>query len=183
MTFKPLHDPTHLYFVTATILGWKHLFTQPPYAQIVLQSLDWHRRHNRWSLFAFVVMPNHLHLIVRPLGDQTISTVLQSFGSYTAHTILARLQQDGRADLLAFFADRRDLDTGKEHQIWLPIEARNIYSLDFLRQKVEYIHNNPVAKHWHLVDHRADYAYSSACFYDTGEPPVIPVDDLGAYIV
>ena len=35
MTFKPLHDPTHLYFVTATVLGWKHLFVQQSYAEIV----------------------------------------------------------------------------------------------------------------------------------------------------
>ena len=108
MTFRPHHDPAHLYFVTATILGWKHLFIDSAYAEIALQSLNWHRRHGRWSLFAFVVMPNHMHFIVRPLGGQTISRVLQSFGSYTAHAILDRLRQDGRADLLAFFAQRQD---------------------------------------------------------------------------
>jgi putative transposase len=183
MTFKPLHDPTHLYFVTATVLGWKHLFVQPPYAEIVLQSLDWHRGHGRWSLFAFVLMPNHAHFIVRPLGEQTISTVLQSFGSYTAHAILDRLEHEGRTDLLAFFAQRQDQDASKQHQIWLPIEAKNVYSVHFLCQKVEYTHNNPVAKHWHLVDDRADYAYSSACFYDRGESPIIAVDDVREWMV
>ena len=183
MTFKPHNDPTHLYFVTATLLGWKQLFIQPAYAGIVHQSLDWHRRNGRWSLFAFVVMPNHAHFIVRPLGEQTISTTLQSFGSYTAHAILDQLRQDGRTDLLAFFAQRHDRDVNKEHQIWLPIEAKNVYSVEFLRQKVEYTHNNPVAKHWHLVDDRADYVYSSACFYDRGETPIIPVDDVREWMV
>jgi putative transposase len=178
VTFKPHHDPTHLYFVTATILGWKHLFVESAYAGIVLQSLDWHRHHNRWSLFAFVVMPNHAHFVIRPLGAQTISTVLQSFGSFTAHAILDQLRQDERTDLLAFFAQRQDRDASKEHQIWLPIEAKNVYTVEFLRQKVEYTHNNPVAKHWHLVDDRADYAYSSACFYDRDESPIIDVDDI-----
>jgi putative transposase len=183
MTFKPLHDPTHLYFVTATVLGWKHLFVQQFYAEIVLQSLDWHRCHGRWSLFVFVLIPNHAHFIVRPLGEQTISTVLQSFGSYTAHAILDRLQHEGRTDLLAFFAQRQDQDVSKQHQIWLPIEAKNVYSVDFLRQKVEYTHNNPVAKHWRLVDDRADYVYSSACFYDRGESPIIAVDDVREWMV
>ena len=178
MTFKLHHDPTHLYFVTATIKGWKHLFIEPTYAGIVLDSLSWHRRNSRWSLFVFVVMPNHVHVIVRPLGDQTISTVLQSFGSYTAHTILDQLRQDGRADLLTFFAQREDRDASKKHQVWLPIEAKNVFSVGFLRQKVRYTHNNPINKHWHLVDDRADYGYSSACFYDRGERPIIEVDDV-----
>jgi putative transposase len=178
MTIKPHHDPTHLYFVTTTVPGWKHLFIEQAYAEIVLQSLDWHRRHGRWSLFVFVVMPNHAHFIIRPIGEQTISTVLQSFGSYTAHAILDQLRQDGRMDLLAFFAQRQDRDASKEHQIWLPIEAKNVHSVEFLHQKVEYTHNNPVAKHWHLVDDRAHYPYSSACFYDRSEPPIIAVDDV-----
>jgi hypothetical protein len=43
MTFKPHHDPSHLYFVTATVLGWQQIFAEPACAQIVLDSLDWHR--------------------------------------------------------------------------------------------------------------------------------------------
>ncbi|MCP4543380.1 MAG: hypothetical protein GY832_40215 [Chloroflexi bacterium] len=178
MTFKPQHNPTHLYFVTATILGWKQLFIEPTYAEIIIQSLDFHRRHGRWSLFVFAPMPNHAHFVIRPLGEQTISTVLHSFGSYTAHAILNQLQQDERTDLLAFFPQRQNRDAGKQHQIWLPIEAKNVFSVDFLRQKVEYVHNNPIAKRWHLVDDRANYPYSSACFYDCDEQPVIAVDDV-----
>jgi putative transposase len=182
MTIKPHHDPTHLYSVTATVLGWKHLFIEQAYAEIVLQSLDWHRCHSHWSLFVFVVMPNHVHFIIRPLGEQTISTVLQSFGSYTAHAILDQLRRDGRTDLLAFFAQRQDRDASKQHQIWLPIEAKNIHSVEFLCQKVEYTHNNPVAKHWHVAGDRADYPYSSACFYDRGKTPIIEVDDVREWL-
>jgi putative transposase len=178
MPVKPHHDPTHLYFVTATLLGWKRLFVESSYAEIVLQSLDWHRRQGRWALYAFVVMPTHSHCIVRPLGEQTISTVLQSFGSYTAHAILNQLRQDGRKDLLTFFAQRQDRDASKRHQVWQPIEAKNIYSVEFLRQKVEYTHNNPITRRWRLAKGRADYRYSSACYYDRGESSVVEVDDV-----
>ena len=149
----------------------------------MLDSLEYHRTHERWQLFAFVVMPNHVHCIVRPLGDGTISTVLQSFGSYTAHTILQRLRREGRRELLGLLAERADKDAGKGHQIWLPIEAKNVYSVEFLSQKLEYVHKNPIQDHWRLVEDRARYWYSSACFYDRGETPIIPVDDVREWMV
>lgn len=64
------------------------------------------------------------------------------------------------------------------HKIWRDIQAKNIYSLSFLEQKIEYIHANPCRKKWHLVDERADYKYSSACYYDRGEKPIIEIDDV-----
>jgi REP element-mobilizing transposase RayT len=183
MTFKPHHDPSHLYFLTATILGWRQLFIEPAYAHIVLDSLDWHRRNDRWSLYAYVLMPNHLHAIVKPASTQTISSVLQSFGSFTAHAILARLKDEQDQDLLDFFAQRKDKDASKQHQIWQPVQPKNVYSVAFLREKLEYTHNNPVAKGWHLVDDRAEYPYSSACFYERGVTPVVEVDDIRDWLV
>jgi len=183
MTFKPHDDKNHLFFITATILGWKQLFHWPAYAQIVLDSLDWHRRYGRWELYAYTLMPNHLHAIVKPVDEQTISSVLQSFGSFTAHEILARLRSERRQDLLAFFAQRQERDAGKNHQIWQPIQAKNIYSEAFLQEKLEYTHNNPIAKRWRLADDRADYAYSSACFYDKRLAPVVEVDDVRKWLL
>jgi len=43
---------------------------------------------------------------------------------------------------------------------------------------MEYIHQNPVAKQWQLTAERADYPYSSACFYDRDKTPMIEVDDV-----
>ena len=183
VTFKPHHDPCHLYFVTATILGWKQVFAKPACAHIVLDSLDWHRRHGRWSLYAYVLMPSHLHAIVKPEGTQTRSSVLQSFGSYTAHAMLARWTTEGCHDMLTLFAQRQDEDAGKQHQIWQPIQAKNIYSTAFLREKIEYVHDNPVAKRWHLVENRADWPYSSASFYDKGVMPAVEVDDVREWLV
>lgn len=182
MTFKPHHDPSHLYFVTATILDWRQIFVEPAYAHIILNSLDWHRRNGRWSLYAYVVMPNHVHAIQKPVEKRTISQVIQSFGSYTAHTLLQQMGKDGRDDLLAFFARRQDHDEQKAHQVWQPIQPKNVFSTAFLIEKLEYVHNNPIAKHWHLVADRADYGYSSACFYDRGETPIVEVDDVRVWL-
>jgi len=46
-----------------------------------------------------------------------------------------------------------------------------------LWEKLEYIHNNPVAKELRLVDDRADYQFSSACYYDRGIKPILAIDD------
>ena len=101
MTFKPTHIPGHLYFVTATITDWQPLFLEEIYASIVLSSLDWLRQHQRWLMYAFVIMPTHLHTIVKPCEGYTISQVIQHFGSYTAHEILKQLQREQCHELLA----------------------------------------------------------------------------------
>ena len=176
MTFDSQHIPDHLYFITASIVGWKPLFSEPEFAEIVLNSLDWLRREKRMSLFAFVLMPTHLHAIVLPL-DRSIDNLLQNFGSFTAHKILKKLQEEDRKDQLDYFHARRR-DNSIEHSIWQDIQAKNIYTEKFLLQKMEYIHQNPVAKDWNLVQDRAEYPYSSACFYDEGRQPIIEIDDI-----
>ncbi len=181
MTFKPVHDPTHLYFVTSTLVEWQPLFAHHQYASIVLNSLQWHREQERILLFAFVVMPTHLHWIGKPSDPFEISHVLESFASYTAHEILKALRREGRDDWLTVFAAHAE--PGKNHRIWQKTEAKNVYSVEFLREKVEYTHNNPINKRWNLVADRADYCYSSACFYDRGQEPIIPVDDVRPWLV
>jgi REP element-mobilizing transposase RayT len=114
------------------------------------------------------------------MDGQTISGILQSFGSYTAHRILNELRNQNRLDLVRYFHGQAlRANSGEEHRIWQKIQAKNIYSAAFLRQKLEYLHNNPVAKGWKLAEERWQYRYSSACYYDRGMPPLIPIDDAG----
>jgi len=132
------------------------------------------------ALYAFVLIPSHLHAIAKS-KDRSIGELLQNFGSFTAHAILKQLRYESRSDLIEFFHQQRR-DARHQHSIWQNIQAKNIYSPEFLRQKLEYIHNNPVNKDWHLVDHRADYRYSSACFYDRNMPLIITVDDVRQWL-
>ena len=181
MTFSSIHDINHLYFVTASISGWKHLLAEPKYRQIVLDSLVWLQNEKRILLFVFVIMPSHLHLILKP-ENKTIGEVLQDFGSYTAHIILSELRKDGRDELLKFFHHERR-DARHQHSIWQDMQAKNIYSIEFLNQKMEYIHSNPVSKDWKLVDDWAEYKYSSACFYNKRIMPIIPITDINKWLM
>jgi len=127
-------------------------------------------------------MPTHFHAIFQPTESQTISSNLQSLGSFTAHALLQQLRADNLADELAFFATEREPDHSEKHQIWQPMQAKNIYTPEFLCEKAEYVHNNPVAKKWQLAERRDEYAYSSACFYDRGVEPIIAVDDVREWL-
>jgi len=180
MTFPSFHDPNHLYFVTASIIEWKNLFITPEYIKIPLDSLAWMEEQKRILLFSFVVMPSHLHAILKP-ENHTIGEVVQQFGSFTAHDILKKLRTDNRKELLASFRQSKR-DQRHEHSVWQDIQAKNIYSMDVLRQKMEYIHQNPVAKDWMLAEDRADYPYSSARYYDYGRKPVIEIKDINEWL-
>ena len=183
MPYKSVHFPDHLYFITATLLGWRPLLPRPEFATIVLGSLNWHRSRGYFALYAYVIMPTHFHAIVKPADNRTISDNLQSLGSFTAHAILKQLQDSHCTADLQHFAEHRQPDRTEKHQIWQPIQAKNIHSPDFLREKLDYIHNNPVAKKWRLVAERAAYEFSSARFYDLGEPPIVPVDDARKWLI
>jgi putative transposase len=166
MTFPSFHISTHLYFITASVIEWKHLFIKDEYVKIPLNSLAWMQQQKRILLFAFVVMPSHLHAIIKPVSD-SIGAVVQQFGSFTAHEMLKRLREDNQIDLLDLF-EQKKRGARHEHSIWQDIQAKNIYSMDFLQQKLECIHQNPVAKEWKLAKNRANYLYSSAGYYDYG---------------
>jgi len=176
MTFDSIHVPDHLYFVTASICGWKPIFEADPYRRIIFGSLQWFQREEKTTLYAFAIMPSHLHAIIRP-NTFTIADFLQDFGSYTAHSILKQLRQEDNVSVLHFFEEHRR-DKRHIHSIWQDIQAKNIYSQEYLQQKLEYIHNNPIKKQSIWKGDRAEYPYSSACFYDRGVSPCIEVEDV-----
>jgi REP element-mobilizing transposase RayT len=180
MTFPSFHDPYHLYFITASVIAWKHLFIAPEYAMIPLNSLAWLQEQKRLLLFAYVLMPSHLHAILKP-ENHPIGEIVQDFGSFTAHEILKKLQSDNEKDLLKIFR-RSKRDPRHQHSIWQDIQAKNVYSVEILQQKLEYIHQNPVAKDWKLVEDRADYLYSSAGYYDYGRKPIIEITDINEWL-
>ena len=126
-------------------------------------------------------MPSHLHAILKPESN-SIGEIVQQLGSFTAHEILKKLRADNQKELLDLFHQKKR-DDRHEHSIWQDIQAKNIYSMDFLQQKMEYIHQNPVAKDWKLAKDRADYLYSSAGFYDYERKPIIKITDLNEWLM
>ncbi len=65
------------------------LLRQPENAGLVAEALR-HFDGDRYVLDAFVVMPNHVHAIVKPLGQHELSDILHSWKSFTAKEIKKR---------------------------------------------------------------------------------------------
>jgi REP element-mobilizing transposase RayT len=53
-----------LYFTTSTVIDWMDVFTRPLYKHIILESLEYCQANKGLDLYAWVLMTNHLHMIV-----------------------------------------------------------------------------------------------------------------------
>ena len=92
-----------------------------------------------------------------------------------------KIREDERDDWLKVF-QKEKRDVRHQHSIWQEIQAKNIFSMEVLEQKIEYIHQNPVSKKWKLAADRANYPYSSAGYYDYGKKPVIEITDINEWL-
>ncbi len=80
----------HIYwpqFFTATILEWKPLLKPDKYKEIIISSLQYLTANKQITLYAFVIMNNHIHLIWQALPGKTAVQVQHSFMKYTAQQI------------------------------------------------------------------------------------------------
>ncbi|MBN2084088.1 MAG: hypothetical protein JW748_02605 [Anaerolineales bacterium] len=171
---KNLSEP--VYFITAAVGGWKHLFANEACARIVFDSLDCLGRTRKLALFAFVLLPSHLNLLCRPLGG-SIRKVVDGFTDFTAARMTSVLRRRGRGPLMHYLHARSGGE-GHGSPVWGDVRIEEILTRGKCASLLNLIHNKPLAPQWRLAAIRGDYIYSSACFYDLGREPVIPILDV-----
>jgi len=166
------------YFVTATLSGFVELLDEEGYAQIILRNLDFYREKFGFRLLAYVVMPQHIHLVLQPSSKGNISQIMRDFKRHTAKEIIERLKEENRTEVLGVFmeaAKRYHPNENREYQVWEDrFDDVAVYSDEVLRTKIEYIHNNPVKAG--LEESQDAFLYSSARNYHCGDHSVIKVD-------
>jgi len=160
----------HPQFFTATILEWKLLLKDDTFKDIIINSLLFLKNEKSIVVYAYVIMPNHIHLIWHIQDGFTKEKIQQRFLKFTGQQLKFELAKTDPAQLIKYKVNAKD----REYQIW----ERNSLSIDLwteavFMQKLDYIHNNPLQEKWNLAKHPDDYKYSSANFYETG------IDDLG----
>jgi len=164
-TSFPIYHPQ---FFTATILDWKHLLGNDKYKDIIVNSLRYLVNEKRISLYGFVIMSNHIHLIWHPLFVHSPADVQSSFMKFTGNNLKKSVLENDPEQLEEFKVNKYD----RNFQIWkrepLSVELR---THEVFIQKLDYIHQNPVRAG--LCLHPEDYHYSSAKFYNGG------TDDFG----
>jgi len=159
------------HFLTCTVLNWIPLFTRPATVEIVLEALRYRQENIGWKIYGYVILENHLHLIVQA---ENLALELPRFKSYTARQLIDHLKECGAERLLqqlAFF--RKDHKRDRDYQCWEEgSHPQLIENEQVLRQKLEYIHQNPVKRGY--VDDPRHWRYSSARDY-AGQTGLIPV--------
>jgi REP element-mobilizing transposase RayT len=164
-----------IFFCTATINKWQRLLWKDDYKNVIVSSLQYLSDAGKVDVFAFVIMPNHIHLIWRVNEMNGKETAQGSFLKYTAHEFKKMLKND-TDNILASYAVKA---ANKSHEFWQRDSlAVHLYTKEVAYQKLDYIHYNPCTERWKLVSDPCDYIYSSAKYYMLGEKQYSFLKDL-----
>lgn len=173
-----IQDPAGAYFLTLQVVDWVDVFTRKSYRDIVLESLTYCRQRKELDVYAYVIMSNHLHLLVRA-RQENLPDVLRDFKKFTASRIIkliadSKLESRSEWMLKRFeFAAQRHV-RNSIHQFWThENHAVEMITNRFIDQKIDYIHQNPVRAGW--VEEPQEYLYSSARNYG-GRKGLIDID-------
>ncbi len=149
------------HFMTYTVLHWIPVFTHPETVKILLDSLSYLIQESM-KLYAYVILENHMHFIAQsdhPERD------ISRFKSYTAKNLIRFFSEKKIKmilDQLAFYKKAHKSD--RTYQFWQEgIHPEWIQNEIMMRQKIEYIHQNPVKRGY--VDKPEYWRNSSARNY------------------
>jgi REP element-mobilizing transposase RayT len=161
-----------IYFITFTCYKWLSLFQETNAYDAVYKWFDSLSRNDIY-VTGYVIMPNHVHaLIYFPQMPKSLNTVIGNAKRFLAYEIVKRLEEkraNELLDLLYGAVKKRERKKGQRHKVFEEsFDAKECYSTEFIYQKLNYMHHNPVSKRWQLVNDFADYEYSSASFYEKG---------------
>ncbi len=176
---KSHRDISKFYFWTATINNWYKLLEEDVLKEIIISSLQYLVHNKKIEVYAFVIMPNHVHFIWQLMQMNGKEKPHTSFLKYTAHKFENYLRLN-RPDLLKLYsADAAN----KEHEFWQRDSlAFELLKKQTIQQKLDYIHYNPVMKKWELCKEPSDYYYSSAIFYEKGIDNFNFIEHIGAVL-
>jgi len=180
-----IFDQNGMNFITCTVVEWIDLFTRTEIADIIMDSLRYCQKEKGLDIYAYVLMPSHLHLICGTEDSKGLSSIIQAFKSFTAKAIIKYLKDKSKPEsrrewLLNHFAfNARKQNSGRQYQVWKrdnhPVY---LHTPKVIRQKLGYIHDNPVVDK--LVAKPHHYLRSSASNYrdGTGILMVTVMDDI-----
>ena len=157
-----------LYFITPTVIQWVDVFSRREYRDIIVDSLNYCIREKGLVVNSWVIMSNHLHLVLRVEESNRLSDVLRDFKKFTSKAIMKAIvdipesRREWLLDKFAFEAKRTR--RAENYKLWK--DSNRAISLDEgidVWEKINYTHLNPVKAG--IVDDPEDYIYSSARDY------------------
>lgn len=175
MSKKRLQIEGHIYYITTVIYKFLPVLTTPSFVLPVLDSLNFYKFKHQVKLLGYVIMPDHLHLLIWPYGESSISDFMRDFKKFTASRIVRQAEVEKRQDLLAAFVQAGQETGRSEHKVWQDsFWDKIIYTEKFLRQKLNYMHRNPIRAG--RVTELDAYPYSSYRNYVHDDQSFIEID-------
>ncbi|WP_457572842.1 REP-associated tyrosine transposase [Desulfolithobacter sp.] len=150
------------HFLTCTVVEWLPVFTRQETVDILFESWRHLQQTQGLQLYGYVVLDNHLHAVARA---DNLPEVWMRFKSYTAHRTVAFLEQ---RDVTTFLQRMRQTSKAwredRSLQFWQEGSHPQVIENEaMMRQKLEYIHYNPVKRGF--VDDPTHWRWSSARSY------------------
>ncbi|GEM_PF-2048596 len=172
MKWKNIDVGQGYYYITATFTRWLPLLRRQDIRAIVCAEIAGALADCHGSITAFVLMPDHLHLLVYLPREGVLHRFCMLWRGRSARRITALLEDHGDRGVLAVMAEHAR--KGRRYAVWKErVRTLPITSRAKLNGMVNYIHANPVRKH--LADSPAEWPFSSYPFYERGERGVLEV--------
>ena len=171
MTYDTPGDSHFLTFST-----YKRLppLTKERSCQWVVDAINLSRERNPFDLWAWVIMPEHVHLALYPLQETKVAAILKTLKQSVSKRAINWLK-DNSPDYLPTIEDVQP--NGKRtFRSWQRGGGydRNLRSVRDIHEKIMYIHQNPVARR--LASQSTDYRWSSAKAWETGANDPLSID-------
>ena len=171
MVIRKIHQITdNTWFITFTCYNWLPLFEITQSYDLVYNWLKLIDSKYQIKTLAFVIMPNHVHVLIYLTNPEVnLNTLLSNGKRFMAYEFIKRLTANDKHEILnelSAACSEKEKAKGQNHKVFEPsFDAKEVFNLDFLYQKLDYIHNNPVQGKWNLANDFIDYPHSSASFY------------------
>lgn len=167
----------HAHFTTINIYNRIPILKSYEFCDLIIQNLEYYRKKLKFKLLGYVILPNHIHVIILPDSSKRYSDVIRDFKKGVAFAAIKTLSATGNKSLLDKFLLKSVRKDGQRYSFWQrKYFDFNIFSEKKFLEKLEYIHNNPVDLG--LAKHPGDWRYSSWKNYHLKDFSVITIDEL-----
>ena len=174
------NNPDGIFFTTTTVIDWIDVFIRKEYKFIIIDSLTHCINNKGLVIHAWCLMSSHLHMIISRKGELNLSGIMRDFKKFTSKEIvktIAEVNESRKYWLMNRFEyAAKYTKRNKDFKFWQDgNHPEELISNEFIDQKLNYIHNNPVEEM--IVSEPEDYLFSSARDY-AGIKGLIDVDFL-----
>ncbi len=171
-------------FVTFSCYRRMPLLTSDPVIQTVVDKLDAVRTRHQFRLLGYVIMPEHVHLVIHPRPDSKLGLVIAEFKSRSAAQIIAAAKthlKGGAPGQLVLPEECRIVRAGqRRYAFWQPrCYDHNCRTPAAVVEKINYCHNNPVKRG--LVAQPGDWQWSSYGWYYGRRDVPITIDEFEGF--